>query len=646
MNFFQHQRHAKRRTGLLIVLMTLAVICLIAITSVAVTLVWAEFQGFRKGWMTPDWKTVAIASAIVVSVVLAGSLAKMYELRHGGKVIAKRLGGRLLNIVQQSPEEHRLLNIVEEMALASGTPVPWVYVLPDTGINAFAAGLTPQDAVIGVTQGAIQLLSRDEMQGVIAHEFSHIYNGDMRINTRLVALVHGILILGLVGRMLLRGQGRSNSSSNTSSSNNSQNGALGAVGLVLCVAGFIGTLFGGLIKAAVSRQREYLADASAVQFTRNPDSIAGALKKIGGYEQGSRLTAEHAAEFSHLYFGPGLAAGLSGWNATHPSLRKRILRVDPHWDGTFSSIAALPSEENISVPPLEWNATFNLLPSEATAVILDMEAIEQSIARIGDPQPAHLAEAQHVLARLPRELKDAAHRCKGAQALVYSLWFARAGTVNMDDYFRFHEKIGVEMVNAMQGQGVALAALDPGLRLPLIDLAIPALKRLDKKQFKRFRDNLESFIQMDQNVELLEWTLLRIIDRNVMGAAPVTFKFNLGECANEIATLLGVLATVGQQRPDLARKTLAHAWVLFTFSAPENISLDLNTLDTALQCLRQLKPEEKPLLLRAMARCIEHDGKVSAAEAELMRAVADLLDCPMPPLLGTPFNSAQQQAVA
>ncbi|MBX9409659.1 M48 family metallopeptidase [Pseudomonas baetica] len=331
MNFFENQRRARRQTTRLVNLMILSLLALTVLTSLPFV-----FHGFENylsgtGSLLDALMAMAVIASVVSGIVLIGGLLKYHELRAGGKVVAQKLGGRLISDNGNTLDEQRLMNIVEEMAIASGTVVPAVYVLPEESINAFAAGFTPQDAVIGVTQGAISLLSRDELQGVIAHEFSHIYNGDMRLNTQLVAVVYGLLILGIAGAYILANQLKSNKGEKRDSGIMI---LLGVFGLVLCVAGFIGNVFGSLIRAAVSRQREFLADASAVQFTRNPQSIVGALKKIGA--QGSSISAARAGEYSHLYFSAGVSNPLSRLFATHPELNERIRRIDPHWDGSFT----------------------------------------------------------------------------------------------------------------------------------------------------------------------------------------------------------------------------------------------------------------------------------------------------------------------
>jgi len=346
MDFFSHQDTARRKTGLLVALMSLAVISMIAITVAAVVLTLAFFDGtlpqgvplsqrLAYAWSMMDARMAASIALGVGGLVLLGSLYKRFQLRAGGRAVAESLGARKL--VPDSPaltdEEQQLLNIVREMALAASMPTPDVYLMDDDAINAFAAGRNPEDAVIGVTRGCIMRLDREALQGVIAHEFSHIVHGDMRMNLRLVAALHGILLIGLAGYYLLRVAPLRR---RTSSKDNSAL-VMMVIALVLIVIGFAGTFFGNLIKAAISRQREYLADASAVQYTRNPNGITKALKSIGAHASGSRLTATHAPDFSHMFFGEAVGGAFMSLLATHPPIEARIKRLEPGWDGTFPS---------------------------------------------------------------------------------------------------------------------------------------------------------------------------------------------------------------------------------------------------------------------------------------------------------------------
>ncbi|WP_313465809.1 M48 family metalloprotease [Pseudomonas nitroreducens] len=421
MNFFEHQDRARKQTGRLVLLLTIAVVCLVTLTSLALGWLWRHLGEpalhLTSRASLPDPELYLSVAAVIVGVVVLGALYKQVQLSAGGKVVAESLGGRLLNLSASNADERRLLNVVEEMALASGSPVPPVYVLEDGSINAFAAGLTPRDAVIGITRGAIEQLDRNELQGVIAHEFSHIHHGDMLLNTRLTALLHGMLLLGLIGGMLLRGWSETSTGVRISSrsSSNDKNGGGSVVllvigaGVVLYVLGYVGTFFGQLIKASVSRQREFLADASAVQFTRDPSTIAGALKKIGGNPLGALLSAPRAAEFSHMYFGDGVG---SSWFDTHPPLKDRIRRVDPGWDGNYPKFE--PRLDVALMNKQAWTSAVTGQPYQPSAV-------DVAVAAVGAPTIAHLQEARSTLQRLDERLQRAAHDSEGAEALVYGL---------------------------------------------------------------------------------------------------------------------------------------------------------------------------------------------------------------------------------
>lgn len=332
MDFFQQQDKARKNTKVLVVYFVVAVACIIASVYVAALLIF-HTTGYGRAPDTPPpefalWDLRLFSQVVLgtLGVVIVGSLYKTLALSKGGSAVAESLGGRLVPTEPGEPDERKLRNVVEEMAIAAGVPVPKIYVLPDEqGINAFAAGHTPEDAAIGVTRGCMSLLSRDELQGVIGHEFSHILNGDMRLNLRIMGIIFGIVCLSVIGRVLIYSRG----------GRGRQGGApLMFLGLALIVIGGIGLLFGRLIQAALSRQREFLADASSVQFTRNPAGLSGALQKIGG--AGSRIGSPHAGEASHLFFGNGLAKPLLGAFATHPPLDERIRAIDPAWDGKFS----------------------------------------------------------------------------------------------------------------------------------------------------------------------------------------------------------------------------------------------------------------------------------------------------------------------
>lgn len=634
MNFFEHQDRARKQTGRLVLLLSVAVVCLVTITSFALGWLWRHLGEpalhLTSRASLPDPELYLSVAAVIVGVVVLGALYKQVQLSAGGKVVAENLGGRLLNLSASNADERRLLNVVEEMALASGSPVPPVYVLEDGSINAFAAGLTPRDAVIGITRGAIEQLDRNELQGVIAHEFSHIHHGDMLLNTRLTALLHGMLLLGLIGGMLLRGWSETSSGIRVSSrsSSNDKNGGGSVVllvigaGVVLYVLGYVGTFFGQLIKASVSRQREYLADASAVQFTRDPSTIAGALKKIGSNPLGALLSAPRAAEFSHLYFGDGVG---SSWFDTHPPLKDRIRRVDPGWDGRYPKF-----EPRLDVALMNqdaWTAAVTGQPYQPSAV-------EVAVAAVGAPTAAHLLEARSTLQRLDERLQRAAHDSEGAEALIYGLLLDSEPGLRARQLEEIKKRLNLSLALQLDLLEESLLRLDPGQRLPLLDLAMPALKQLDTPAFLALRENMALLIKLDGKVKLLEWTLLRIVERNLRPGSGKIGHVALAELSEASATLLAFLARVGETSEVETAQAFADAWSGLPF-APRPLPAEgsLRDLEGALKKLEQLRPLQKPQLLKALARCIEHDGRISTGEAELMRAVADILDCPMPPLL-------------
>ncbi|WP_152221123.1 M48 family metallopeptidase [Pseudomonas sp. SCB32] len=636
MNFFEHQDRARRQTGRLILLLTTAVVSLVTITSLALGWLWRHLgeptMHLTSRSSLPDPELYLSVAGVIIAVVVAGALFKQVQLSAGGKVVAESLGGRLLNLSASNADERRLLNVVEEMALASGSPVPPVYVLEDASINAFAAGLSPRDAVIGITRGAIEQLERNELQGVIAHEFSHIHHGDMLLNTRLTALLHGILLLGLIGGMLLRGLDETSSGVRVSSRSSDDNKGGGSVallavgcGVVLYVLGYVGTFFGQLIKASVSRQREFLADASAVQFTRDPSTIAGALKKIGSNPFGALLSAPRAAEFSHMYFGDGVG---SSWFDTHPPLKERIRRVDPGWDGRYPKF-----EPRLDVALLNkdaWTAAVTGQPYQPSAVDVAVAAV----AAVGAPTVAHLQEARGTLQRLDPRLQRAAHDVEGVQALVYGLLLDSEPGQRAGQLEQMKARLGLSLALQLDLLEEALLHLDPGQRLPLLDLAMPALKQLDAQGFLVLRENMALLIKFDGKVKLLEWTLLRIVERNLRPGSAKIGNVALAELAEPTAVLLAFLARVGETSAAQTEQAFADAWGGLPFAPrPLPAAGQLRDLEAALKQLEQLRPLQKPQLLKAMARCVEQDGQINASEAELMRAVADILDCPMPPLL-------------
>jgi len=643
MNFFESQERARKHTTLLIVLFGVAVIALIAMANLLILLVFGvvNSQQMRDGQSfvgQMDWKMAATVGAGVSVVVLVGSLYKMMALSAGGKVVAESMGGQLIPRNTEDPNQRKLLNVVDEMAIASGTPAPPVYLLVnEPGINAFAAGFSPRDAVLGITQGAIEQLSRDQLQGVIAHEFSHIFNGDMRLDMRLMGALNGILILGILGYYLMY----SASFSGRRRGNDNIGAAILALAVGLMVIGFAGTFFGGLIKAAVNRQREYLADASAVQFTRNPDGIAGALKRIGALKSGSIVRNPSAPEISHAFFAQGVT-GFTQWlSSTHPPLASRIKRIDPHWDGKFDASQPPPPVE--SQPPVDGTSASrrtdmvrNMATVAVQAAAVDAVAV---MDRIGQPTQESVLLARSMLSEMPAAIRAAAREPYGARALIYGLLLDQGAGLREQQLALLHDRADKEVYALTVRLMPQMDALEPRFRLPIIDIAMPALKQLSHSQYAPFQANLAALIAIDSRVDLFEWALQKILSRHLVEhfhkpfpAAPRYLE--PGQLTRELGLVLSVLAHAGatdrngaQRAFDAAVRELAFTGV--TLWAKDQIRTA--DLDQVFGKLNLLAPTVKSRLLTACVISTWHDEKATPVEVELLRAFASVLDCPMPP---------------
>ena len=654
MDFFESQDRARRSTRWLVVYFGLAVVLLIAAVYFISLMLFAGAQA-RHSHGTLDFSSVhfvlwnpkifLVAVGGVLAVVFFGSAYKTSELSAGGSAVATLMGGRPVHQGTADANERKLLNVVEEMAIASGVPMPQVYVLEEErGINAFAAGHTTSDAAIGVTRGCIERLSRDELQGVIGHEFSHILNGDMRLNIRLIGIIFGLLCLATIGRILLSSRG---------GDSRERNNALPLLGLALIILGAIGVFFGRLIQAAVSRQREFLADASSVQFTRNPAGLSGALQKIGGSSLGSRMESEHAPDLCHLFFGNGLGDSLFESFATHPPLSQRIQAIDPAWDGRFKSIkpAAEDSEEESDgeTPESSSPGAFPLTGLVAAGLADDSNESRPPVIRpqsvmssVGTLTGGQLQYAEQLREALPESLRQAAREPLPAAALVYALLLDADAALRAEQL----AEIGRQFDPSVSLQTAALypevAAAARHARLPLVNLAIGALRNLTAEQFSRFSRTLEWLVNSDGQVELFEFVLQKIVLRHLAPqfnpARPQVIQFyTLKPLVPECAVILSAFARVGSDDPAEIQKAFAAGAPFLRTPAEAGLELlsrencGVEALDAALNRLALAAPVIKKNLLTACAEVVGADGVILEGEAELLRAVADTLDCPIPP---------------
>jgi Zn-dependent protease with chaperone function len=638
-DFFQQQDSARRETVRLVIYFVLAIVILIA-------LVYALLLGLGvhggaesvSSWWQPE--LLVLVAAGVVVVVGGASVFKVAQLASGGQAVALMMGGKEVPGTTTDAREKRLLNVVEEMALAAGVPVPPVYVLEEPGINAFAAGYSPGDAVVAVSRGSLNYLTRDELQGVVAHEFSHILNGDMRLNIRLIGLIFGIMALSIIGRMLLFTSGRRASTREDPRARM----ALVALGLAVFVLGMVGAFFGRLIMAAVSRQREYLADASAVQFTRNPDGIGGALKKIGGLAEGSRINNPQATEAGHMFFANAFAGGgLAGLLATHPPLVERIRRLDPQFDGQFPEVRAVGVErEELEGPRPGRVPPFAGMPQVPIPVPVLVLA-DDAVSRVGHVNPEEISYAQALHDGMPDVLRVAAQEPFSARALVYALL--------VDQRVDLRELQLTQLKADAEPQDVAetlrlvspVQALPDTHRLPLLDLAMPALRQMSPRQHRAFRAQVEALMIADQRLSLFEYTLRCVLHRHLDAqflpqrqARPV--HNSPQKLVRPVATVLALVAWEDQLLTDPPAQAFDMGMRSYiggdhTHRLPPREECSLAEFDAALQTLNQSLPAIKRRIVVACTACILANQQVTVREAELLRAICDTLDCPLPPLV-------------
>ncbi len=638
MDFFEHQDRARKQTRRLIALFALGVVAVVACTTLAV---WGAFQ-LTGVAASANEQTERLASdiagmgrnaqvlvgvAVVTSLlILGGSLLRLMQLGGGGAPVAERLGGRLLSHDASDPDERRLLNVVEEMAIAAGAPVPPVYLMErENGINAFAAGTNVENAVIGVTRGTVRHLSRAELQGVVGHEFSHILSGDMKINLRLIGVLAGILVIGHIGSLMMRTAFYSGGSSRRSKEGGGLIIAIVVLGGALALIGFVGTFFGSWIKSAVSRQREYLADASAVQFTRSRDGIAGALKKIGGFRRRSLLRTPAAEECSHMYFG----RGVSSIFATHPPLAKRILALDPSWDGEFTRV------EDQTPPPSRKKKKEKKPPTIASDRFAHAVALTAA-AMIGQPTKDHLAYAANLYASIPERLRRMAGDPFSARAVVCAMLVSRFKETQKAQLGSVHRLGGPGLLNELRAAAPLVGQLDPVLRLPLLELVIPSLKRLSPDQVEGFSQLIDELITADRKTDLFEWCVRRYVINPLTNTRPITTHFyNAKGVEEEAEKLLGWLAAAGHSSMGEAKQAYAVGTEHFGIEARlmPQMESSIEKIDEAVDALRRTSPKIKKRLIEACAVVVSFDKVVTPQEAELFRALAETLGVPVPPVL-------------
>ncbi|MFY1699356.1 MULTISPECIES: M48 family metallopeptidase [unclassified Solwaraspora] len=655
MNFFERQRQVRRVSARLVALFIVAVVGIVAVVDLAAVLV------FDAASMPPAQLAglLVVTSLATVAVIGLAALVRTVTLRGGGGRVARELGGVPVPPDTTDPQLRRLRNVVEEIAIASSVPVPEIYLLPrEEGINAFAAGWSTSDAAIAVTRGTLERLNRDELQGVIAHEFSHVVNGDMRLNIRLMGLLFGILFLAVIGRGLLR---TGFVSGGRSRGDNKGGNPLPLLGLAMVAAGYVGVLVGRLIKASVSRQREYLADASAVQFTRQTAGLAGALKKIGGLPSGSALASPKSEEVGHMLFGSG--SRMSALFATHPPIVDRIRALEPSFDPAELSALArrwaaappsgLAEDRALGLTGGTLNGTPGgapngpggtpdgpagaALPADDARVPMDPA---QVVDRIGAPPASAYQHAADLLARIPPELAEQARHPDTVGPLILGLLMSADPQVRTGQHAAVAARYGAALADAAWQAGARTAGLHPMLRLPLAEIAFPALAQRSPADRDALADAMATLIRADGRISVFEYCLSRLVGDELRESLRPSSRSGHGRrtlraSQPAVQTLLSVLAQAGHPDPAAAQQAFAagaaHALPQASarFTPPAGGVLELESVWPVLD---ELRPAEKSRLVAAAVAVIGHDGVMTVPEVELLRTICLILHSPLPPL--------------
>lgn len=643
MNFFERQEQSRRLSRWLIVLFTAAVLAVAAAVNAVVCFVLSLGEANRTGytptmseWMSAHPGTVLLTTLAVVGIIALASLYKTVVLGGGGGVVARSLGGVRVSPDTTDPQQRRLLNVVEEMAIASGVPMPEVYLLEqETGINAFAAGHNPANAAIGVTRGTLTSLNRAELQGVIAHEFSHILNGDMRLNIRLMGLLFGLLVIALIGRTVLR----------LSSGGRDSKKALPIVlvALAVMVVGYIGLFFGRLIQAAVSRSRESLADASAVQFTRDPTGLRGALVKIGAMSGGSKIGNPEVEEVAHMLFAPGM----SRFFATHPALEDRLKAIDPRFDSkefdrARAELARIAEQEKAGAAATKQTSAERL---ESLISVPGTAASASVAGLVGNPGTIHMQVARDIRKSLPDAIVAASRHPQSARTLMLALALDSNPEARERQRQFISQQIGYQTADGVAGLLSAVDALEPELRMPALLGAIPALRQLTRDERMQLMSTLNGMLQREGRVSLQSYVLRKLAQVHLnddLNPVARTRQLPLSAVQKDIQVLFSVLAQHGHTDAAASRRAYeAGVHHLLPRQRPSFVNLAhwAQPLDLALSRLDQLAPIMKEQLVEALVKTVTHDQKLTLGEAELLRAVCATVHCPLPPLVASASNT-------
>jgi Zn-dependent protease with chaperone function/uncharacterized tellurite resistance protein B-like protein len=640
MDFFEQQDRARRRSRRLILLFLVAVAGIASGVTIVVALLVHALGSNSSSiampnavWLSTNRDLLLLCALGTITMIGVASWIRLIQLRQGGGAVASSLGGTIVLSEDPDPLRRRLYNVVEEIAIASSIPVPSVYVLEgESAINAFAAGHTTSDAAIAVTRGALEQLSRDELQGVIGHEFSHILNGDMNLNIRLMGFLFGILVVNLLGRAMTRTGGRRRLAVSTSRSRGS--GIVALAGLALFVLGYIGVLIGRIIQAAVSRQREFLADASAVQFTRQATGLANALKKIGGLQDQSWLVSPRTEEVSHMLFASGrrLVAGLF---ATHPPLKDRIRKLQPYVRVSSMTDTSETADTDFG--------RMDIAGAEHIAAVAGLAGMAESsvVARVGAPDEEDLVFASQLRAMLPDDLWKAAHSRDGALAVLLAL------VIDPDKSIRQHQRtiivnrFGEAVANEVEELAISAGAIRPGIRLSVADIAFPVIRSMPRARREFVLDSIYQLIEVDGDIDAFEAALAGSLTARISDLDSVVRRGKTSKRETTLAAVrvLAAMAIHGHEsRLDAETAFRAGIAVLEdSMAVPDATPLPTNApaieaLVRSLRVLDRLAMSGKKHLIGALASAAASDGRINERELAILRGVCNALHCPIPPV--------------
>lgn len=659
MNFFADQRRAKSQTNKLVFMYALTVI-FTAVGTVAFAIFVANYNHIQHGeyhmidFTQPYIWQVFIA---VVTIICGTSFFKILILGKGGRYVARLIGANEVDLETTDPLLRRYINVVEEMSIASGTPMPGVYIMErEDCINAFAAGYEIDDAVVAVTKGALQKLNRDELQGVIAHEFSHIFNGDMKLNIKLIGYLYGLYMLGELGRVLINSTGRrSRYCSRRSSRNNG--GQIAIVGFAVMVLGYIGYFFASLLKAAISRQREFLADASSVQFTRNPDGIGGALKKIYAYSQGAILESAHANEVSHMFFGDAIKRWTNLY-ATHPPIEDRLKAV---FKGFNMSKFEREEVDEIYKELTEHNQVEQYQEEKKerkkqeiedreneilnTQFVASMAALNQvSIKKkpkieetAGVIDQKNVEFAKKLLNELPKRVHQSVKTSYGSKCLMYAMLIDKNDEIRQRQFNALNSKEQPGTVELVHELAEYCKELQEVFRLPVIEIALPALKKLSEDQRGLFLSLTKKLIMADHKVNIYEFIIYNFLRSSLTGQNKF-FSRSLGKrlLKDDVKAVLSFIAHVGSKNDEDKLSSFKNGIQPLYRNDVRIISLkdlSLNKISQSLTKLKSAKIEFKQDFINACIRVVEDDDHITVREYELVRLISEIMLVPAPPII-------------